>query len=286
MPSPRLSFRFPALVSLLLLGAGWLIPAVASAQDDLDPERAYVSRERLEELLSRWERAAASPAYSEQLRDQARQEAEAIQDRLENGDFRVGDQIFLNVEEETALTDSFVVGEGPAVTLPEIGEISLAGVLRYELGPYMEEQLGRFIREPKVRAISVLRITVRGGAARPGFYAFPAQIPFTQALMTAGGPGQSDLADIRVQRRGVTLWEGERIEEAIANGYTLDQMNLRPGDEIIFPSTNQFLGLGGGGRGGLGGLGGRRGGSGNMIRTVTLLLSVPFTIFGIFRILN
>ena len=47
--------------------------------------------------------------------------------------FQVGDQISLQVEGDTLFTKTLTVGPGPALTLPVIGAIPLAGVQRAEV---------------------------------------------------------------------------------------------------------------------------------------------------------
>ena len=42
------------------------------------------------------------------------------------GEFQIGDRILLVVEGDTALTDTFTVHTGPAITLPTIGEMARA----------------------------------------------------------------------------------------------------------------------------------------------------------------
>src|SRR5688500_10175407 len=76
-------------------------PSVAAAQDrGWDAAQIQLSRTDLEQLLARYETNAASPAYSEALRGQARRQAALIRARLEEGDFQIGDQIALSVEGE------------------------------------------------------------------------------------------------------------------------------------------------------------------------------------------
>src|SRR5256886_11500544 len=102
--------------------------------------------------------------------------------------FQVGDQISLQVEGDTALSHTFTVGAGPALTLPVIGAIPLAGVQRAVVETYLTQQLGRYVKSPVVHAKALVRLSILGEVERPGFYAVPADAVMGDALMVAGGP--------------------------------------------------------------------------------------------------
>lgn len=230
----RIRVHAPALLLLLLLSA---TPSAAQRTSDWDASRTLVSRQSLEDLLARFDQAAESQAYSEELRNRARYEASLIRTRLREGDFQIGDRIWLVVEGETQLSDTFTVEPGRVLTLPVIGTIELAGVLRSELESHLTEEIGRFIRDPVVHARSLIRVSMFGEVARPGFYVVPTEILLTDALMLAGGPTrQAKLTDIRVERGGERIWGGEPLQEGIIEGRTLDQLNLQAGDRIHIPS--------------------------------------------------
>lgn len=227
------------LTVLVLLLVGALVPADAGAQAavEWDAAREQVTRAELEDLRDRLEAQAESSAYSARMRTQARERMELIQRRLTQGDFQPGDRIDLVVEGEDDLTGEFIVRAGRILELPAVGEIPLTGVLRSELQDALEERLGNFIRNPRVRARALIRLSVLGQVGSPGFYVIPADMPVTDALTMAGGPtATADLRDLRVERGDTRIWEGELMEMAVIRGQTLDQMNLQAGDRIVVPS--------------------------------------------------
>jgi protein involved in polysaccharide export with SLBB domain len=197
-----------------------------------------MQRAELENLLTQYDAAAdESSAYSGSVRERSRRAAEAIRDRLANGDFRLGDRIFLDVEGELDVPDSLIIEPGPKITLPRMGAISLAGVLRSELESHLTKELGRYINNPRVRATSLIRLSFQGAVGAVGFYTVPADMLLTEALMQAGGPGvNADLDNMSIERSGVVLWEGDELQEVLAEGRTLDQLNLRAGDQIVLPA--------------------------------------------------
>src|SRR2546428_1558264 len=150
--------------------------------------------------------------------------------------FQAGDRILLHVEGDSALSDTFTVVAGPALRLPNIGEISLAGVRRTELENHLTRELSRFIKDPVVQARALIRVSVVGEVTRPGFYAVPIDLVLPDALMLAGGATQQARVDrLRILRGNAPLWGGDRLQTEIAHGATLDQLGIQAGDRIQVP---------------------------------------------------
>ena len=150
--------------------------------------------------------------------------------------FQVGDRILLHVEGDSALSDTFTVVAGPALRLPAIGEISLAGVRHSDLETHLTRELGRFIKDPVVQVRALIRVSVVGEVTRPGYYAVPADLVLADALMLAGGATQNARVDrMRILRGTSALWSGNRLQTEIARGATLDELGIRAGDRIQVP---------------------------------------------------
>jgi protein involved in polysaccharide export with SLBB domain len=214
---------------------------------EFGPGSSQLSRAELTEILARLEEAIRSPAYSGRVKDAARASADRVRNRLELGDFRVGDQVILSVEGEPTLPTQVVVEPGPQISLPLFGAISLAGVLRSEVQAHLTTELGKVIHQPVVRAQGLIRLSIQGSVGNPGFFVAPADLLLSDALMLAGGPrGNFKLEDLRVERGSTTILEGRAVEEALLDGHTLDQLNLQAGDQIVLPIISP---TGGAGRG-------------------------------------
>lgn len=227
------------LCSMAVLSCGLIIAASpAHSQTPLQPDgqRLRISRDSLQSLLATYERSAGSGSLDPQLRARARYEAELIRQRLNRGDFQVGDRVWVRVEEQPTLTDTFRVDAGLALDLPAIGEVPVRGLLRAEIEPQLREYIGRFIRNPVVRAQPLIRLSVLGDVGSPGFYVLPADVLVTDALMNAGGPARTaELTKIRIERGGEEIWGGDALQTAITEGRTLDQLSLQAGDRIVVP---------------------------------------------------
>jgi len=232
----RLSF-VAAVLGLLVSHA---VPASAQTGTEWDARRSQMTRSALEELLAQYEGVGGSSAYSDDLRERARYEADLIRTRLREGDFQTGDQILLEVEGETALTGRFVVEPGPKLVLPVIGEVPLKGVLRSELEAHLHEHVSRFIVNPVVRARALIRISIFGAVAHPGFHVSPADALLTDVLNQAGGPAaNANLEKMRVERSGEKIWGEAALQQAIIEGRTLDQLSMRAGDRIVVPAQSE-----------------------------------------------
>ena len=210
-----------------------IVVACSAATAFAQAPSAQASREELTLLAADAERQAES-AGNDETRQQKRFEASELRERLRDGDFQVGDRIVLSVRGDSALNDTFPVRAGRTLSLPNIAEISLAGVLRSELQAFLSKEIARYVRDPVVQASSLIRLAVLGQVARPGFYAVGADVLVTDVIMVAGGPnGEADLRRVSVRRGSREVWGAGRVHTAMTQGTTLDQLNLRAGDEIV-----------------------------------------------------
>jgi hypothetical protein len=224
------------IVLALVLG----LPTTGSAQqspEDWDPARLQVTRPELEDLASRYEAIAASSAYSGGVRGRARTAGERIRERLEAGDFDVGDRIALQITGESEVPDTVLVEPGPSINLPNMGRISLEGVLRSELQDHLVAEISRFVQNPQVRTSATIRLQFRGTGGQPGFHTFPSDLLLSDAIMQAGGlRGETDWDEFKLARGDEVLMEGEDVEVALADGRSLDHLGLQNGDIIEIPA--------------------------------------------------
>lgn len=229
-PSCHVMTRFSATWIAFLFTAA---PAIAQSTSPQASRNTQASREELMVLAADAERQAASGA-TEEARQQKLLEARELRERLRDGDFQVGDRIVLAVRGDAALTDTFVVRAGRTLSLPNASEISLAGVLRSELQAFLSKEIARYVREPVIQTSSLIRLAVLGEVTRPGFYAVGSDALVTDVIMLAGGPNaEADLRKVSVRRGAREVLTADRIDAAMAQGTTLDQLNLRAGDELV-----------------------------------------------------
>jgi hypothetical protein len=228
----------------LLSWRAWLLiaslPVLAAAPvraqvRTTDPRHAMATREEIEEMAVQAEQIADNPASSDLLKQRKHAEAEMLRERLRDGDFQVGDRVVVGVRGDSALTDTFVVRAGQMLELPNIPPISLKGVLRSELNQQLFREIGRYLKNPDVTSGSLVRIAVEGAVTKPGYHAVPADMLVSDVIMTfAGGPtSTADLDDMEFKRGSEVVWNAPDMRIAVREGATLDQLNIRAGDELV-----------------------------------------------------
>ncbi len=219
----------------LLVAATLFSTAGATAQEvpAVDARRPIATRAELQQTLQEAEALANSDAYSASFREDKRQEAALIRERLLEGDFYVGDQILISVTGDSSSSGTRIVGPGRVLTLPGLPDIPVRGVLRSEIEPYLIEQVSRFVRDPQIKARPLIRLTFMGAIGKPGFYQMDADKMLSDALMDAGGIGNgTELKKSTIKRGEEVIVDGDVFAKAVTDGVNLDQLNLRAGDVI------------------------------------------------------
>lgn len=221
-----------ALIAVLALSA---IPA--GAQGSLGEGRRQAKRSELEQAAKATEQAAIA-APDAKTRERLVAEAASIRQRLRNGDFLPGDRIYLIVLGDSALTDTFTVRGDRKLSLPNIPDVSLAGVLDSELATHLTAELAKYLKSPTVTASAMVRLTLTGGIARNGFQTFPTDQAITDVIMTSGGFGSNaKFEETEIKRSGKVIINKREFQDAIRQGRTVGDLALRDGDEIYMPVT-------------------------------------------------
>lgn len=232
------------LVAILSGFLAALAPAQAGGQTPASSS-AGSTRAEIEAAIAQADLIIKSPGYSSRIKQAKRREAAILRARLNEGDLQPGDQIILSVQGQAELTDTFTVTAGRFVTLPGVADVSVKGVLRSELEEYMTSELRKYLRDPIVHVQTTVRLSVLGSVGRPGFYQVKSEMMVGDALMAAGGPTPGiDPNKTRVERGGAEVMSPEVFAKALADGRTLDQMNLRAGDEILVGGSRTARGGG------------------------------------------
>jgi polysaccharide export outer membrane protein len=150
--------------------------------------------------------------------------------------FQPGDRILLRVAGELELTDTFTVSTGPALVLPIVGSVSLAGVKRDSVETVLAAAVAKFFRDPLVHARALVHVAVLGEVVRPGFYSVASDALAPDVLMAAGGPTPFAQVDgMRVTRDGAELLSRDSTKKLVAKGLTLSQIDIRSEDQFVVP---------------------------------------------------
>jgi hypothetical protein len=236
----RLSCQTSACALLVAAAYLWPMPVAAQEVPTVDARRPVATRAELQQTLEEAEALANSDAYSAAFRDDKRQEAALIRERLLEGDFYTGDQVLVSILGDSGSSGTRIVGPGRVLTLPGLPDIPVRGVLRSEIEPYLIEQVGRYVREPQIKVRPLIRLTFLGAIGKPGFYQMDADKMLSDALMEAGGIGNAtELKDSKVKRGEEIIIDGEAFAKAVTDGVNLDELNLRAGDVIEVGQKNK-----------------------------------------------
>lgn len=178
---------------------------------------------------------------------------------------QVGDRLLVRVAGEPQLSDTFTVRAGPVVDLPGIGTLSLGGVTRDQLEPYLAREIGKYVRNPVVHARALIWLGLVGEVAKPGYYAVPADGLLSDALMAAGGVTRdAQLKKARIERNGAAVKNPGATQDALAQGLTLAQIGIESGDQVLIPRLPDTE---------------------RTTRIIGLVLAIPVAVFAIARIL-
>ncbi len=167
-------------------------------------------------------------------------QAALIRQRLKDGDFQVGDRIAIVVRGDSTLSDTATVRAGRVIQLKNLPAIPLGGVLHSELQEYLTKQLSQYLKNPTVQVTPLVQIAVVGNVGHPGFFWVPADLTLTDAIMLAGGPTPtSDLNGTKIRRDNKDRLSDKQVQQAFASGATLDQLDMRAGDQISVPEAGK-----------------------------------------------
>src|SRR5206468_7455175 len=96
---------------------------------------------------------------------------------------------------------------------------------------------------------------------RAGYYGGAGGAGGGMLLAAAGGPTKdAEVKKLELDRGGKTVWEGNEVRRAVAEGRTLEDLRVQAGDQLIVPSN-------------------KRSDLFSPIRFIAVLLSIPVTIY-------
>jgi hypothetical protein len=216
----RVRFRCAALIALSCLTG--LRGAVAQTSDSSQKPKTRADLVRIAKIADSLGR---------------KQEAYTVRTRLRDGDFEVGDRIIATFEGlgVPKVTDSvLIVQTGRIIRLDApMGDLNLTGVLRSEIKDSIERRALRYYRSATVHVTPLLRLSVSGAVKSAGFYYERPDIPLSDLIMKTGGQDPAaDLGKVEIKRGDRILWQKADVATALAQGMTLEQLDLEPGDEV------------------------------------------------------
>jgi hypothetical protein len=218
-----------------------LSPAMAFAQREAleGPQRA--TRAELAALVASTESEITARRLKGDRLQKARLRLTAMQQRLQQGDFRTGDRFVVTLRQDSVRVDTASVRDSLLVTVFALPDLPLNGVLRSELDSKVNEHVARYLRNASVRVSTLTRIAVLGAVRSPGYYYAAPDRPVSDVVMLAGGPApNAKLNELAVNRGIATILNTKASRRAIEGGLTLEQLDIQSGDEIRIGSKRSF----------------------------------------------
>jgi SLBB domain len=157
------------------------------------------------------------------------------------GDFHVGDRFLFTLTIDSSRTDTVSVRDNVVVTVASLPDLSLKGVLRSELDGVLEAHILRYVKNARVRTVPLTSLSIVGAVGRPGFYWASPDRPLSELIMMAGGPAvDAKLREIEIRRAGKVTLKAKESRDALMRGYTVEQMDVRSGDEVRVPAKRKW----------------------------------------------
>lgn len=212
------------------------LSGTAYAQAGVSLQRA--SRAALIARADTLEQRLAGTGLRGKDRTLAQQELASTRQRLNDGDFQVGDRFSYTIIGDNAFSDSASVRDGYVVSISNLPDVSVQGVLRSELTAHLSAHVARYLKNATVRTNVLNRIAVVGAVARPGYLYIGLDRAVSELIMLAGGPvAQANLNEFEVHRNGQMVLTLKQSRRVLREGLTIEQADIRSGDEVRIPTV-------------------------------------------------
>lgn len=160
-----------------------------------------------------------------------------------------GDELQIKIWGQVEADLRVVVDRSGQIYIPQVGQITVAGIHYNELEAYLKREVSRVFKNfdltatmGKLRSIQVI---VVGDARFPGTYTISALSTLVNAIFASGGPApQGSLRDIEVRRDGVTITHFDFYDLLIKGDKSKD-VRLQPGDVIYIPHVGPLVAIAG-----------------------------------------
>jgi len=132
------------------------------------------------------------------------------------------------------LSDDYVIDGKGYVIFPIIGRIKVKGMTVAHLEEKLVEQYKPYMKDPIIVITPLIRVVMIGAFNKPGSYRIDPKSSLWELVELAGGPNEGcDLRKMKVERGGEVVVDN--LLKSFEQGYSLDDVNIRSGDQIIAP---------------------------------------------------
>ncbi|MES2960122.1 MAG: XrtA/PEP-CTERM system exopolysaccharide export protein [Pseudomonadota bacterium] len=157
-----------------------------------------------------------------------------------------GDNVNIIVWRNPELSQSVPVRPDGKISTPLVDELVAQGKTSIEIARDIEQQLGKYVRDPVVTVIVTSfvgpyseQIRVVGEAARPQFLSYRQKMTVLDVMIAVGG-----LTDFAAGNSAVLLRSSEgdkrysvRLNDLVKRGDVSANVEMKPGDILIIPQS-------------------------------------------------
>ena len=160
-----------------------------------------------------------------------------------------GDELQIRIWGQVTANLRVVVDRAGQIYIPQVGEISVAGLHYEDLEPHLKDQISKIFRNFNVTVnigrLRSIQVVVVGNARYPGTYTISSLSTLVNAIFASGGPApQGSLRHIQVRRDGATITDFDFYDLLIKGDKSKD-VRLQPGDVLYIPHVGPLVAIAG-----------------------------------------
>jgi protein involved in polysaccharide export with SLBB domain len=160
-----------------------------------------------------------------------------------------GDGLQIKIWGQLAGDLRVTVDRSGQIYIPQVGEISVAGIHYGELEQHLRSEVSKIFKNfnltVNVGRLRSIQVLVVGYARYPGTYTISSLSTLVNAIFASGGPApQGSLRHIQVRRDGATITDFDFYDLLIKGDKSKD-VHLQPGDVLYIPHVGPLVAISG-----------------------------------------
>jgi protein involved in polysaccharide export with SLBB domain len=160
-----------------------------------------------------------------------------------------GDELQIRVWGQVQADLRVIVDRSGQIYIPQVGEISVAGVHYGDLEEHLKGAISRVFKNFDITAsvgrLRSIQIVVVGDARYPGTYTISSLSTLVNAIFASGGPApQGSLRHIQLRRDGATITDFD-FYDLLVKGDKSKDVHLQPGDVLFIPHVGPLVAIAG-----------------------------------------
>jgi len=145
----------------------------------------------------------------------------------------------ISSKESFNISNDYTINSKGYIMLPLIGEVKVIGHDRFSLAKYLMDKFSPYFKEPYIITMPLIRVTLMGAFQKPGAYRISPESSLWELIELAEGPSDDcDLRSLRIERGGKVVMKN--LLEQFEKGYSLEDINIKTGDQIISRPKKRF----------------------------------------------